>query len=81
MSKKLTRRIFLERLGGATAATLGASVIGLPPTSLDSVTAVSAAEMGPSDGHDRRWQAYRLRQDAAMTHSNQPFPSFATNCD
>ncbi len=80
MSEKLTRRIFLERLGGATAATLGASVVGLP-ASRDSVTAVHAAEMGTGDGHDRRWQAYRLRQEAAMAHSNQPFPSFVINGD
>jgi hypothetical protein len=40
-----------------------------------------AAEMGPGSAHDRRWQAYQRRHDAAMTHSSQPFPSFPTNGD
>jgi hypothetical protein len=35
-----------------------------------------------TDGsQDRRWQAYKLRHDAAMAHSNQPFPSFPTTGD
>jgi hypothetical protein len=37
--------------------------------------------MGPDNAHDRRWQAYKLRHEAAMAHSNQPFPSFPTNGD
>jgi membrane-associated phospholipid phosphatase len=37
--------------------------------------------MGPEDPHDRRWQAYRLRHDAAMAHSSWPFPAFPTNGD
>ena len=80
MSKKLTRRTFLEQLGGVTAATLGASALSLPAVG-SLTTAANAAEMGSGDSSDRRWQAYRLRQDAAMAHSNQPFPSFATNGD
>jgi hypothetical protein len=41
----------------------------------------NAAEMGSDDVHDRRWQAYRLRHEGVMAHSNQPFPSFPTNGD
>jgi hypothetical protein len=37
--------------------------------------------MTPSDGHERRWQAYRRRLDAALAHSNLPFPVFPTNGD
>ncbi|HXG18877.1 MAG TPA: hypothetical protein VNN62_07375 [Methylomirabilota bacterium] len=50
MSRKLTRRTFLERFGGATALTLGAS--GLV-SSFSSVK-VADAEMGPSEAQDRR---------------------------
>jgi hypothetical protein len=75
--KKLTHRTFLERFGSATAVTLAPSVTGLAP-SLNSMS-VADAEMGPGDTHDRRWQAYKLRHEAAMAHSNQPFPSFPTN--
>jgi hypothetical protein len=81
MSRKLTRRTFLEQLGGATAATLGASVVGVSAPFGSFVTTANAAEMGPGDVHDRRWQAYRVRHEAAMAHSSQPFPAFPTNGD
>jgi len=80
MAKKLTRRTFLEQVGNVAAVTVGASVVGAPSAN-GSVPAVAGGAMGPGDIHDRRWQAYRLRHDAAMVHSNQPFPSFATNGD
>ena len=81
MSRKLSRRTFLEQLGGVTAATLGASVVGVPSSVGSLVTAADAAEMGSHDSSDRRWQAYHVRHDAAMAHSTQPFPSFPTNGD
>lgn len=81
MSRKLTRRTFLEQLGGATAAALGAGVVGAPSLAGSTVVHTAAAEMGPNDSSDRRWQAYQVRHDAAMAHSNQPFPSFPTNGD
>src|SRR5262249_24894380 len=81
VSRKLTRRTFLEQLGGATAATLGASVVGGSSPVGSFVTSANAAEMGPGEVRDRRWQAYKLRHEAAMVHSNQPFPSFPTNGD
>lgn len=81
MSRKLNRRAFLEQLGSMTAATLTVGVVGssLPVDSLAS--AAAATGMGPDDAHDRRWQAYKLRHEAAMAHSNHPFPSFPTNGD
>jgi hypothetical protein len=78
VSRTLNRRTFLGQLGGVTAALVAAGVAGLPlrvPSSADAV------EMDPGDPHDRRWQAYRLRHDAAMAHSSLPFPSFPTNGD
>ena len=80
MSKKLTRRTFLEQVGSVAATTLGVSALSLPAAG-SLATVVNAAEMGPGEAHDRRWQAYKLRQDAAMAHSSQPFPSFPTNGD
>ncbi len=81
MSRKLSRRTFLGQLGSATAATLGASLVGVPSPVGSPVTATDAAEMGQNELSDRRWQAYRLRHDAAMAHSNRPFPAFPTNGD
>jgi membrane-associated phospholipid phosphatase len=52
-----------------------ASKFGLKPAAAD------AAEMSPTAVQDRRWQAYRLRHDAAMVHSSLPFPAFPTNGD
>src|SRR5262245_61438130 len=79
--RTLTRRTFLEQLGGVTATTLTAGVVGAPSLTGLTVADADATEMGPDGAQDRRWQAYKLRQDAAMTHSNQPFPSFPTNGD
>lgn len=69
MSSKLGRRTFLEQLGSVTAASVAAGVVGSP---LKAPSSVEAAEMGSEDGHDRRWQAYKLRHEVAMAHSSQP---------
>lgn len=74
----MKRREFLGKLSGMTAATLTAGVVGAP---LGVAKGAEAAEMGPGNVRDRRWQAYRLRHDAAMAHSSQPFPAFPTNGD
>lgn len=81
MSRKLNRRTFLERLGGVTAATLTTSVVGVSSFARTHAEAAPAAGMEGGDTHDRRWQAYRLRHDAALAHSTQPFPVFPTNGD
>jgi membrane-associated phospholipid phosphatase len=78
MSSKLSRRTFLGQLGGVTVASLTAGIAG---ASLRAAQGVEAAEMETDGSHDRRWQAYRVRHEAAMAHSNQPFPSFPTNGD
>lgn len=81
MSSKLSRRTFLGQLGGVTVASLAAGVAGgSSPPGLSSAIA-DAEEMTPSALQDRRWQAYRLRHDAAFAHSNQPFSTFPTNGD
>jgi hypothetical protein len=77
---KLNRRAFLSRAGGVTAAALTAGVVDRPALDRNG-TIADAAEMGSGGASDRRWQAYRLRHDAAMAHSSQPFPSFPTNGD
>ena len=61
-----------------TAASIRTGVVG---SSLKVTSSANAAEIGPDGTQDRRWQAYKLRQEAAMAQSNQPFPSFPTNGD
>jgi hypothetical protein len=78
VSRKLSRRTFLEQLSGVTAASVAAGVMG---STLRAPRSADASEMGPGDAHDRRWQAYKLRHDTAMAHSHQSFPAFPTNGD
>lgn len=78
MSRKLSCRTCLEQLSGVTAASVAAGIAG---SSLRAPRSMDASEMGPGDAHDRRWQVYKLRHEAEMAHSNQPFPSFPTNGD
>jgi hypothetical protein len=56
MSRKLSHRTFLGQLGSATAATLGASLVGVPSPVGSPVTATDAAEMGQAvvEGRDGR---------------------------
>jgi hypothetical protein len=77
---KLSRRTLLRRAGGVTAAVLTTGVADIPTLDRNGMIA-DAAEIGPGGSHDRRWQTYRLRQEAAMAHSSQPFPAFPTNGD
>jgi len=81
MSRKLSRRTFLGQLGGVTAASLAARVAGVPLLGSLNPTAVDAAEMAPTAVQDRRWQAYRLRQNAALAQSDLPLPHYPTNPD
>lgn len=81
MSKKLSRRTFLGQLGGVTAASVAVGVAGISsPRGLYPAVA-DAAEMGSGAVQDRRWQAYRLRQDAAIARSDLPLPQYPTNGD
>jgi hypothetical protein len=81
MSTKINRRTFLGQIGGVTAATLAAGAIGVPPLFSATAAAADAAGSAMGDLHDRRWQVYRRRHDAALAHSNLPFPTFPTNGD
>jgi hypothetical protein len=72
MSRKLSRLTFLEQLGGVTAASLGASVVGVPSSVGSLVTAADAAEMGSrrlrstqfSARRDRTSYRWRIQRDA-----------------
>ncbi len=76
---QLTRRRFLEQIGGATAVTVAAGVTGF--STLDGLTPANAAEMTPDTVYDRRQRAYRLRHEAALTHNALPLPTYPTNGD
>lgn len=76
-----TRRAFLGGISGVTAATLAASVVGLPPFSRTKGTEVEAAEIGPFNGAQRRHQAYQIRQEAAHMEHALPLPDHPTNGD
>ncbi len=77
----MKRREFLGKLSSVTAASLAAGVTGFSsPRDLSSAV-VEAAEMAPTAVQDRRWQAYRLRQNAAIAHSDLPLPHYPTNGD
>ena len=63
MSRKLSRRTFLGQLSGVTAASLAAGVAGVPSLRSLNPAVVDAAEMTLASLQDRRWQAYRPRQN------------------
>ena len=77
----LSRRAFFRRMRGVTVATLAAGSLGTALLSRTTRAWAQAAAMGPADLLTRRWQAYRLRQEAAMAHGNLPLPVCPTNGD
>ena len=77
----LSRRAFLGQMSGVTVATLATGGVGVAMVSGTNSPMAHAAEMAPGDLQNRRWQAYRLRRDAAIAHSNLPLPSYPTNGD
>jgi hypothetical protein len=77
----LSRRAFFRQMRGVTVATLAAGSVGTALLSRASRAWAQAAAMGPADLLTRRWQAYRLRQEAAMAQSNLPLPICQTNGD
>jgi hypothetical protein len=74
-----TRRRFLGRLGGLTAAATASGTGGL--TALLDTRAAKAAEIGPESPQQRRNRAYQIRHDAALFHKNLPLPDHPTNGD
>jgi hypothetical protein len=77
----LNRRAFFRRMRGVTVATLAAGSVGTALLARTTRAWAQAAAMGPADLLTRRWQAYRLRQEAAMAQSNLPLPICPTNGD
>jgi hypothetical protein len=66
---------------GVTVATLATGSTGVALVSGPNSPLAHAAEIAPRDLQNRRWHAYRLRRDAAITHSNLPLPTYTTNGD
>ena len=77
----LSRRAFFRRMRAVTVATLAAGSVGTALLSRTTRAWAQTAAMGPADLLSRRWQAYRLRQEAAMAQSNLPLPICPTNGD
>ncbi len=70
------RRGFVKRMLTATAAINAPGLIlklGVPQ--------IQAAETGLSNGHQRRAEAFRVRQEAALMGMNQPLPAHPDNGD
>lgn len=78
---KLSRRRFLAKAVGVAAATLTAEAIGTAPKFGLKPAAADAEEMSSTAVQDRRWQAYRIRHEAALVQSNLPSPTYPTNGD
>ncbi len=76
-----SRRRFLGHVGGATAATVAAGVIGLPTISLLGTETAEAAEIGPLNSNKRRNRAFQIRRDAALFNKNLPHPDHPCNGD
>jgi len=77
--RKHTRRRFLGRVGGFSAAVMAAGTGGL--LALLDTRAAEAAEIGPESPQQRRNRAYQIRHDAALYHKNLPLPDHPTNGD
>src|SRR5438477_3860513 len=76
--RSLSRRRFIGRVGGATAAAWTASAIGLSPLlGSKSVKAEAATILG----RQRAIEAYDLRKDAALAEYRQPIVSHPNNRD
>lgn len=75
-----SRREFLERLGGVTAAAVVANSVGAP-SPLFKTPVVEAAEVGPVRARQRRNAALRVRTEAALNEWHLPLPEHPTNND
>lgn len=76
-----SRRRFLRNVGGATAATLAASAVGLPSIYQLGINTAQAAEVGSQNGSQRVSKAYQVRHKAALDQKAQPLPAHPTNGD
>lgn len=75
-----SRREFLGRLGGVTAAAVVANSVGVP-SPLFRTPVVEAAEVGPLRTRQRRNAALRVRHEAALNEAHLPLPEHPTNND
>jgi hypothetical protein len=75
------RRQFMKRVGGAAAATVAASVVGLPPLLELKSSVAKAIEVGPLTPEERRDRAFQVRVDTATFQRDQPLPAHPCNGD
>jgi hypothetical protein len=77
-----SRRRFLGKVGGASAAAWAASAIGFAPV-IGSATQAKAAVLPGNavNGGQRKTQAYNIRVQAATNHLKQPLPPQKNNGD
>jgi hypothetical protein len=80
MSRKLNRRAFIGQLGGITAATLAAGVVGIPSLPEADGVGAEAATMGTLP-LQRRQDAYQVRQQAALYQRTLPLLDHRANGD
>ena len=78
-----SRRKFLGQAGGATAAVLAVSAIGLEPLTGTRHSTAKAVELSPVSGdrEDRAADAERIREDAARAEKALGQPVHPTNGD
>ncbi len=75
----LSRREFLGRVGGVTAATIAAGSVGLPPLLGMKDAGAEAAEAGPLNAQQRRNLAFQIRHQTALDERNLPLPAHPNN--
>ena len=79
VTKSVSRRGFLTRVGGIAAASVAVDTIGLARLGGE-ITAVEAA-IGPDRPKKRRSLAYRVRRDTARSQRDLPLPEHLDNGD
>ncbi|HEX9943993.1 MAG TPA: vanadium-dependent haloperoxidase [Thermoanaerobaculia bacterium] len=80
-SSGLSRRKFLGGIGGAAAAAMATSVVGLEPLMNAAATAEAAPGGGPSTSLHRSQRSWQIRKDAADFHKGQGPAVHAVNGD
>lgn len=80
-----SRRKFLGNVGGATAATIAAGIVGVPALGANHedalIAGVEVAELNNVGGSGRVEQAYNLRVQSATIQKIAPLPTHSTNGD
>ncbi len=76
-----SRRKFIGNVGGITAATIAATVVGLPSLSGTKSSEVEAAEIGPQKGNQRRNKSAQIRHKAEVFNKQLGPPPHPCNGD